>query len=527
MRAALAGARRLGSACRGAPATGRASSSLAAAAHGANQQVVRVPDGSVSALTTPADFFSTLVERVAAARDRVSLVSLYVGDGPLEQQLMRAVSSCEADVLVAMDATRGRRAWPGAAPADFVWSTLAASPPTRSACLALLEHPAAGRWPRNRMGSGRLRESAGTQHIKAYAADGWACVAGANLSTDYFTGRQDRYLVTDSPPLAGVYHAAARLLAASPAAHTREAGATVTHEPAAVEQLTPGEEGRRLQTGLAAALEAACGEAAPQSEGAVPVSLAWQCGMLGLRDDQARLEAVLAAAGEGWRVDVATGYCNMPDHMVGLLAAAARRGAAIRVLTASPAANGFLGARSIPAALPLAYSLLLRAVARRLSAMGVLHAPSDDEPAASVPGRVSLVEWTHPLDHHWAEPRGAAGIGTRPPPDADGPARRTFHGKGLWVERGGEVLTAGGSSNFGCRSFDVDVELQTWVGPVAAESATGTSLLAERDALFAGEAAVPVGLRELEQPGRLPSTLSQYDTGQWVRAGAVLVRQWM
>lgn len=527
MRAALAGAR-LGAACRRASQSSRASSSLAGAAHGAEQQqVLHVPDGSVSALTTPADFFSTLVERVAAARDRVSLVSLYVGDGPLEQQLMQAVADCDADVLVAMDATRGRRAWPGAAPADFVWDTLSASPASRSACLALLEHPASGRWPRNRMGSGRLRESAGTQHIKAYAADGWACVAGANLSTDYFTGRQDRYLVTDSKPLAGVYHAAARLLAASPAAHTREAGATVAHAPAEVEQLTPGEEGRRLQAGLAAALDVARAEADAPGEGAVPVSLAWQCGMLGLRDDEARLEAVLAAAEEGWRVDVATGYCNMPDHMVGLLAGAARRGAAIRVLTASPAANGFLGARSIPAALPLAYSLLLRAVARRLSALGVLHDPLEGDPAFSVPGKVSLVEWTHPLDHHWAEPRGAAGIGSRPPPDADGPARRTFHGKGLWVERDGEVVTAGGSSNFGCRSFDVDVELQTWVGPVAAASATGVSLLAERDALFAGEAAVPVGLRELERPGRLPSTLSQYDTGQWVRVGAVLVRQWM
>jgi len=484
-------------------------SSLARAAHHKSKPLV-VDGDTIRPMATPSQFYETLVGAIGSARSSVSISSLYIGTGEHERRLLSAASSCVAPVHAVMDATRGRRPHPSPSPEEFFTAQLG------EGSVRLLDHPAAGWLPRRYFGKGRLREGGGTHHAKVYAADDWACVSGANLSEEYFCGRQDRYLEMRHAGLAGLYHGVVGMLVASPGR-----GAVLA-----------GEERARLREGMGDLLAEATAHGVPAAgDGGVPVSLAWQCGVLGLRDDEERVLSVLAATGAGASVDIATGYCNMPDFVVDALAAAAARGAAVRVLTASPAANGFLGARGIPAALPLGYSFLLRRIARRLRQAGVLREPAAGDPStAGVAGRVLLVEWTHPNDHGWALPReGPAGVGMEPPDEASGPARRTFHAKGLWVTGDdGSVLTAAGSSNFGRRSFDIDLELQTWVGPVPAGSATAEALEGERAALFDGEAAVPVGLRQLESRERsVGPTLWAKDTGLWVEAAAVVLRPWM
>ena len=49
----------------------------------------------------------------------------------------------------------------------------------------------------------KYNETIGLQHCKLYVFDNSVMISGANLSTDYFTNRQDRYIVIeDCEPLA-------------------------------------------------------------------------------------------------------------------------------------------------------------------------------------------------------------------------------------------------------------------------------------------------------------------------------------
>ena len=52
----------------------------------------------------------------------------------------------------------------------------------------------------------KWNETVGLQHCKVYVFDDSLIISGANLSQDYFTSRQDRYvLIENCPGLADYY----------------------------------------------------------------------------------------------------------------------------------------------------------------------------------------------------------------------------------------------------------------------------------------------------------------------------------
>jgi CDP-diacylglycerol--glycerol-3-phosphate 3-phosphatidyltransferase len=147
-----------------------------------------------------------------------------------------------------------------------------------------------------------------------------------------------------------------------------------------------------------------------------------------------RLSSSAEPAAGAARIDISSGYLNLHEGYSQILV---HGETPVRILTASPKANGFYGARGIAGALPLAYSLIehqfvatCQAVSRYGGAAGV-----------------RLFEYTRP---HW-----------------------TFHCKGVWLTPwrapgraggtagGGEELpfcTVIGSPNLGRRSVDRDFE---------------------------------------------------------------------
>ncbi len=69
----------------------------------------------VSVLHDPAEFYDTLHTAMQLARHRVSLSSLYIGNGPLEQRLLDTLRSkvCEcARAVCGVRRCPGRRGWP-------------------------------------------------------------------------------------------------------------------------------------------------------------------------------------------------------------------------------------------------------------------------------------------------------------------------------------------------------------------------------------------------------------------------------
>ncbi|CAJ1945207.1 unnamed protein product [Cylindrotheca closterium] len=149
---------------------------------------------------TPSDFHETLCEAIRNAQERVYLASLYIGPGALvkyeqEHELLDALRSTkeDVDVKIILDQNRALRE----VPCDNGEMTSSAQAVADAIKLqdnhklhlfqvlptsldALLPNP--------------LNEVAGVFHIKAYIVDDSLILSGANLSEEYFTDRQDRYL---------------------------------------------------------------------------------------------------------------------------------------------------------------------------------------------------------------------------------------------------------------------------------------------------------------------------------------------
>ena len=196
----------------------------------------------IQILSSPSEFFSTLLELTARSSGNITLSSLYLGTGAQELQLVAALASrCRDEpaltVDVLLDYYRGTRpvgqqqessvtaltpllALNAAAPA-----AASSSPRVR---VALFQPPSPSRRWLDRVFRGRWRELIGVHHMKYYVFDRTVVVSGANLSASYFTDRMDRYVVIrDNAAVADWFRQLTGTLAASPFAHQVQEGGTL------------------------------------------------------------------------------------------------------------------------------------------------------------------------------------------------------------------------------------------------------------------------------------------------------------
>lgn len=165
--------------------------------------------GSVRVLCEPAELYDELLRGARTARRRVGLASLYLGNGPSEAALVDALTASQdavpqRELSVVVDGHRAQRRGglallsrvarsPGA---QVSLVTSPASPRTSSACKGTPGLPRIAL-------PGVLSEVRGVQHAKLAIFDDDVLLTGANLSDEYFTNRQDRYVL-----FAGVPHLA-------------------------------------------------------------------------------------------------------------------------------------------------------------------------------------------------------------------------------------------------------------------------------------------------------------------------------
>ena len=196
-----------------------------------------VRSNAISILSTPEEFYETLLKHSSQATDRVSLASLYLGTGKLEQQLLntladRYCTQSHLKVRVVMDGNRGTRferpnrdskgnkgndtdTVQSHSAATLFQSVMSSMQPTSKNAMSQFRvglfnmplkpndwfaHFILPRLPP------RYNELLTTFHLKAYVFDDTLIMSGANLSNDYFTSRQDRYWVIQNASLANLYH---------------------------------------------------------------------------------------------------------------------------------------------------------------------------------------------------------------------------------------------------------------------------------------------------------------------------------
>ncbi|KAJ2811779.1 CDP-diacylglycerol--glycerol-3-phosphate 3-phosphatidyltransferase [Coemansia furcata] len=390
----------------------------------------------VEVIREPREFYQGLLRGIGGAKSRIVLSSLYLGsDEPeLVSALDRALSanpSLGVDVL--LDCLRGTRSDSRGQSSATMLAPLVRKHGDR--VRVAMYHTPALHGVSKRLWPQRYNETFGLQHIKAYVFDDEFIVSGANLSRDYFTNRQDRYIRIGSRGLAAYFVDLVRAIAG----FSFILGPKGLAMPVGVPD--PSRDPREFVAVANAAMTGFLGRAQaenPATDGSEADTLAIptvQMSQLGITQDEEHMREFFHitdayARRHGCRNLMASAYFNFSDfHKRNVLRSASRWD----LLVASPRANGFYTASGISRYIPDMYSII------------------EHEFLRSSGGRPDIAVEEYYRDG-W-----------------------TFHGKGVWcyLDQKLPQLTMIGSPNYGYRSIYCDLETQITLIPGTAGSLQG------------------------------------------------------
>ncbi|SCU90834.1 LAME_0E10198g1_1 [Lachancea meyersii CBS 8951] len=166
----------------------------------------------IEVLPTPTSFYETLKKKISTAKNRIFLASLYIGTS--QEELISCVSRAldkneNLRVYFLVDGLRGTREAPNSCSASLL-SELVRKHQDR-VDVRLYRTPELTKI-KEALIPKRFNEGIGLQHMKIYGVDNEVILSGANLSSDYFTNRQDRYYLFKSRHFANYYFKLHRLI---------------------------------------------------------------------------------------------------------------------------------------------------------------------------------------------------------------------------------------------------------------------------------------------------------------------------
>ncbi|XP_048466714.1 CDP-diacylglycerol--glycerol-3-phosphate 3-phosphatidyltransferase, mitochondrial isoform X1 [Rhincodon typus] len=411
-----------------------------------------ISGSQVKVLSSPSEFYETMKEHIKMAKKRIVMASLYLGTGPLEQELVDCIEETlqrsrdetpisDLRVSVLLDCTRGSRGKKNSRTMlipllkkfpNQVRVSLYHTPDLRGILKFLLPE--------------RFNEIIGLQHIKIYLFDNNVIVSGANLSDSYFTNRQDRYvLLQDCHEIADFFEDLVN--AVSDISLQLQQNDTADVKPGMIHPFTGSrkdfcaEANKRI---MAVVNEARSKQQhrnhikclsdnnseqlfVPSDNGQAPkYTDTWiypiiQMKPFEIRIDEQVTETLMTRAEADSKMCLTSGYFNLTQAYMNLILGT---NADYQILLASPEVNGFFGAKGVAGAIPYAYVYIARQFCRRVHQSGLQD-------------RIRLHEY---FRKDW-----------------------TFHAKGLWYYVSGSrwpCLTLIGSPNFGYRSVHRDLEAQ-------------------------------------------------------------------
>lgn len=411
----------------------------------------------IKILTEPAAFYNELCQRSALAQKRITLSALYLGTGTQEHQLVdkiheRVLQQDGLRVRVLLDYFRGNRlSGQGQSSCTMLQKLIHARQET---CQISLYHTPVLRGLKKRILPQRYNEMYGLQHTKLYIFDDSVIISGANLSQDYFTNRQDRYvLIKDCPELADYLDE----VVGSISEFSFQMNDRCEFELHRNWRIHPSEGDFNEYIGAVRnkvskfiADAKRLHQLSPnfydnKTEGPDTwIFPSIQMGIFGIDQDQRLTSKLLETGSKDSSFKFGTGYFNpTPEYLQTILE---KSFAKYDILMAHPKANGFYGASFPAGGIPDAYTLITRQFFDRIKAR-------KDQ------NRLLLYEY---LRDGW-----------------------TFHGKGLWHYLPGESLPSLsliGSPNFGYRSVEKDLEAQLTI--VTKDESLRTQLHEEQARLF-------------------------------------------
>ncbi|KAJ8923167.1 hypothetical protein NQ315_001721 [Exocentrus adspersus] len=384
---------------------------------------------NITILTEPEQFYNTLLKYCQDATKRITLVSLYLGSGKLEERIVEALrnndcyKSNKLKINILLDYTRGSRFANNSR--TMLQPLLAVND---SNCNISLYHTPVLRGLLKKYTPDRWNELLGLQHMKLYIFDDTLIISGANLSNDYFTNRQDRYFVIKDKRLSDFYSGLVNRVQKFSLQMDKNNNVNMVEEW----QCLPYEGSKDKFVEKARDLvedylvESKNEQNIHKQEGydtwIFPMV---QMGQLGIEQDSQITARLLAEAPRGSRLEIATGYFNLTSRYMNTLIQKSQ--AQCDILMAHPKANGFLGAKGPAGGIPWAYSLIAQKFQKQVANNKQQY-------------RIRLFEY---LRNGW-----------------------TYHAKGLWyypLQSEFPCMTLIGSPNFGERSVKKDLETQLCV----------------------------------------------------------------
>eukprot|EP01060_Flectonema_neradi_P017545 TRINITY_DN2440_c0_g2_i1.p1 TRINITY_DN2440_c0_g2~~TRINITY_DN2440_c0_g2_i1.p1 ORF type:complete len:520 (+),score=72.92 TRINITY_DN2440_c0_g2_i1:107-1666(+) len=161
-----------------------------------------IKGSDVEILSSPKEFYESLLKEIATAEERIYIAALYLGVSDYCRKITQALghrlkTNSHLKVTAVFDYGRGMRTENGISVLDL-FADLVEKYRERidirlfmvPLCGAIFRHAPA-----------TIREIAGVQHMKATVIDDKVMITGANLNDDYFTNRQDRYMWVRSKPV--------------------------------------------------------------------------------------------------------------------------------------------------------------------------------------------------------------------------------------------------------------------------------------------------------------------------------------
>ncbi|KAK9502649.1 hypothetical protein O3M35_011377 [Rhynocoris fuscipes] len=397
-------------------------------------------------LHKPEEFYETLLAGCNNANSRIMLASLYIGTGPLEEKLVHTINQRmnsieDIKVNILLDANRGSR---GKLNSRKMLLPLVYN---NKQCQVSMFHTPSLRGPLKYILPARYNELVGLQHIKLYMFDNNVLISGANLSEDYFTKRQDRYmLVKDCKELADFcWDLVNKISSVSLGLDHSNRLYPRSYHPYKYSRKTYIKAARDKIWGFYQNYMKTSFYKLPENSN----HDSWLFPLLELpplsvHQDSEVTRKLLESAEEGSTLTLSTGYFNLTDQYVDTIIK--KSVAQFKILMAHPSANGFLKARGLAGGIPDAYTGLA------LQFLSKVKSNEQD-------GRIKMFEY---IRDGW-----------------------TFHAKGLWYTPPNSnlpCLTLIGSSNFGSRSVRRDLETQ--IALITTNKSLRTRLREEEDNLI-------------------------------------------
>ncbi|XP_063934348.1 CDP-diacylglycerol--glycerol-3-phosphate 3-phosphatidyltransferase, mitochondrial-like isoform X1 [Zophobas morio] len=415
-------------------------------------------------LYQPCQFFETLRKGIQNSKRRITLASLYLGDGPMETILVTDLCNAARrgiKINVLLDFFRGTR---GLVNSASLLAPLTAfqkvnvrffrTPEMSTTLMKLLPF--------------RVNEVIGLQHMKIYSFDDDLLLTGANLSQSYFTARKDRYILfVKHPQLNNFYTELVELvmsisfrlsiarcgfLSTVPGKYFLRAATYYRHgnytaglvkwellppQGSLGGSSQPGDYKSYVKTVLLTYLDRKSLEHSLESckdSDSVALPLL-QTKALGISQDYEALTTMFSLLSPYSSVVLSTAYFNLPEELQTLLI---RSPACTAVVTAAPQANSFHESGGLSSWIPLIYSSLLKGFYQK---------------TLTSCGRVKLYEYfAEKTTFHCKVLQNSAFL-----------LLVNIPAKGFWAELGSGnpiAISFIGSSNYGHRSIHRDLEAQ-------------------------------------------------------------------